>query len=284
MVWSSFIVWVRHPRMVAWFLFVAVAWMAVRLPFARVYFLAGVAEFTPGFVLVPLAGLYAGPAGVAGIVAGTLLGDLALGQWGVMTGYRVVAYGLGAVYMMVLSNPGWLTGGRDGALRIGLALVPVCLSAAAWIAVGGSLQRLYPFAYLLALNAAQFLVFAGLFAPAAVRLLAGDWVPRFGTWREVMGLSGDGADPSIRVEVLIWTGAVLACVLGAVLSGWVYGVWPIGRPWLGRHTGAWVTGPVLGSLALQLAGAVSALRYADRKPAPAGGQFTRLYLPPIEKR
>ena len=116
--------------------------------------------------------------------------------------------------------------------------------------VGGSLQRLYPFAYLLGINAAQLLVFAALFAPAAWRLLAGHWAPRFGTWRDAMDLPAGGPVLTRRAETLIGSGALLACLLGAVLSGWIYGVWPIGTPWLGRHTGAWVTGPVLAALGL----------------------------------
>jgi hypothetical protein len=270
--------------MVVWFLFVAVAWTGVRLLFSPVYFLVSVAEFTPGFVLVPLAGLYAGPAGVAGIVAGTLLGDLLLGQWGGMTMFRVLAYGLGALYMMVLSDPALLAAGWRGRWAIGLRLIPVCLTAAAWIAVGGALQRLYPFAYLLGLNVAQFLVFCGLLAPAALHLLAGHWTPRFGTWHDVLKTAADDDGVPIQAELLIWIGAVAACGLGALLSGWIYGVWPVGRPWLGLHTGAWVTGPVLVSLAAQVAGAILCIRRTVREAGPHQGHFTRMYLPPIEKR
>ena len=284
MVLPSFISWIRHPRMVAWFLLIAVAWVAVRLPFANVFFLASVAEFFPGFVLAPMAGLYAGPAGVAGIAAGTLLGDLLLGHWGEMTTFRVLAYGLSALYMMALSHPGRWTTDRREFWRIGFLLVPICLTAAAWIAAGGALRRLYPFAYLLGLNAAQFLVFSALFAPAVWHVLARHWIPRFGTWQEVLGQADDGDPAPFAGRMLIWVGALMACVAGALFSGFVYGVWPIGSSGLGQHTGAWVTIPVCLSLMLQIIGVFLCGRRIRSRTAPEDTRFERMYLPPLEKR
>ena len=80
----------------------------------------------------------------------------------------------------------------------------------------------------------------------------------------------------------------MACIssgLGGLFSGWMYGVWPVGRPWLGLHTGVWVTGPVLVSLAAQIVGAMLCIRRTPREAGPRPeGRFTRTYLPPIEKR
>lgn len=282
MIGPASISWVRHPRLVAWFLLVTVAWVAVRVPFAQAYFLTSVAEFSPGFVLAPLAGLYAGPAGVAGIVAGTLLGDLLLGEWGGMTGYRVLAYGLSGLYMMTLAGPLTLLVDQAGRRQMALRLVPACLTAAAWIAVGGALQRLYPFAYLMGLNLGQFLLFSGLFAPAVLHLLSCHWIPRYGTWQDILGQPE--APPSVIGGRLIWGGGVAACGLGALFSGLIYDVWPVGRPWLGLHTGVWVTVPVLVCLGVQLLGIFVGGGTTRSAADPTDERFSRMYIPPLEKR
>lgn len=284
MVRPTLISWIRHPRMAAWFLLVAVAWIVVRIPFARVYFLASVAEFSPAFLLAPMAGWFAGPAGVAGIVAGTLMGDLILGQWGEMTIFRVLGYGLSAGYMMALSYPLQLPLTSDERLRIGVLLIPMCLTAAAWIAAGGALRRLYPFAYLLGLNTAQFLVFTALFTPALLHFASRHWFPHFGTWHRVLGLTDTLPTVPPRGRWMILAGAPAACAVGALLSGLLYGVWPIGRSWLGLHTGAWVTTPVLFFLSLQIAGIVLWIRKTASPSTPNDARFDRMYLPPLEKR
>jgi len=292
--WIFFVTWWRFPRMVVWCLFITLSWTLIRLPFARVYFLPSVAEFLPGFVLVPLAGIYAGPAGVTGILIGTLLGDALTMTWSGMTGFRCLAFTLGSLYAMVL----WPAGTSDpsGAdrppafawkctifLRFLLLGIPICLTVSAWISLGGSVQRLYPFAYLVGLNLMSNLLFYVLISPAAFWLLSVEWAPRYGNWREVMAVDSPYRRSSWGRNVLIWSGGISACFLGFLFSAIVYDVWPTSTTWMGRHTGAWVTAPVILSLFAQILGlAISGGDISNEEPQPTN-RVGAFYLPPIKK-
>ena len=293
--WVVFFTWWGHPRMVVWCLFVALSWTLLRVTFVTVYFLPSVAEFLPGFILVPASGIYAGPAGVWGIVAGTLLGDALIGDWGTMTWFRCLAFGLGSLYAMVLwpvdsgagawaASPAAGPGNRAGFIRFLLAGAPICLTAAAWLSIGGSLHRLYPFAYLLGWNGMTLLLFHLLFAPPVYRLVFVEWAPRYGYWREAMAdelSSGEGVPVG---EALIRWGSAVGCVLGILFSVMLYDVWPFSTTWLGRHAGAWVTGSVVGSLLIQVVG-LALRRRTDPAPRPprSAGRCRDYYLPPITR-
>jgi len=292
--WIIFVTWWRYPRMVVWCLFVTLSWTLIRLPFAHVYFLPSVVEFLPGFVWVPLSGIYAGPAGVVGIFMGTLLGDVAMGMWDGMTGFRCLAFTLSSLYAMVLwpadrnhpsgsDRPPAFAWSGTSFLRFLLLGIPICLTASAWISLGGSLHRLYPFVYLVGLNSMNNLLFYVLIAPAAFWLLSVEWAPRYGSWREVMDVDAPYGHSSWGRNVFIWSGAIAACFLGFLFSAVVYDVWPSSTAWMGRHTGAWVTAPVILSLLAQILGlAISNDDRTDREPQPIN-RVGAFYIPPIKK-
>lgn len=282
-----------HPRMVGWLMATILALVLVRLPFRGLYLVPYVVDMNPGFLLIPIAGMYFGPAGVLGAVLAAPIGDALCGMWGSLTPVRMLACGLTALLAERLwyghqeegpEADAWLA--RHGRVRMMLVGLPVCFCFAGWIALVGALLRLYPFAYLFCLHLGSTLVFYMLFAPAAHALIQHEWAPTFGTWRTVMAdRITPGAQPFLG-DVLIWVGGIAAGAVGLLASGLGYGIWPWPIPHLGLRAGIWVWIPVGLGLLVQVVGLV----WRERGIPPnarvkAGrGRFDGLYLGPLEKR
>ena len=60
-----------YPRMVVWVILTVLAGVLVRLPFAQVPIIPHYLDFHPGIALVPLSGVFFGPAGAWGSLGGT---------------------------------------------------------------------------------------------------------------------------------------------------------------------------------------------------------------------
>ena len=80
-------------------------------------------------------------------------------------------------------------GAVPGATRRGSSFVswPGCALAASWQGLGSELLRLYPFTYVASLLVLNNIMFCTLLGLPLYRLMAGLWVPRFGTWDEALG-------------------------------------------------------------------------------------------------
>ena len=76
--WSS-------PRMLVFFAVTTVLLILARLPFLPMQLIPRHLDFQPGIVLVPLAAVFFGPAGVWGSLAASLLGDKLFGQWNALS-------------------------------------------------------------------------------------------------------------------------------------------------------------------------------------------------------
>ncbi len=277
--------------MVGWMATTFLALVLVRLLFRGLYLVPYVVDMNPGFILIPLAGMYFGPAGVLGVVLATPVGDALCGMWGSLTPVRMLAFGLTALLAERLwyghqeeegpEADAWMA--RHGRARILLIGLPVCLCTSGWLALAGAMLRLYPFAYLFCLHFLSTLVFYLLFAPAAHALIRHEWAPNFGTWRTVMAnVITPGSRPFLG-DVLIWSGGMAAAVVGLLASGLGYGIWPLPIPHLGLRAGIWVWIPVGLALLVQWVG----LCWRDRglpKVKARDGRFDGLYIPPLEKR
>ena len=278
--WRHFITMWVHPRMAAWTLFTALAVALVRLPFAAMQVIPFTVEFHPGFVLTPAAGIFCGPAGVLGVLAGSLLGDLITGLWGPMTAYRAV----GQVVAALSAHALWWAGcGASGepaagqvfraAARFAAASLPGAFAAAAWYGVGADAAHWYPFPGVATPVLIGNLFFLLLFAPAVVDTYARHGYPAFGNWATVMGVEMD-LGPSRLGRVLTWSGGIGAYLLGLAAGGWVGGSAP-GAP---AVLGTWSGWPVYLAAALgfvvHLAGIALVLR-PEPKPSRAEANPSR---------
>ena len=76
--------------MVAWFITASILGILVRVPFIPVPIIPYCLEFHPGIVLVPLFGVFWGPAGAFGVLVASLGGDLLFKQWDTISWYRAL--------------------------------------------------------------------------------------------------------------------------------------------------------------------------------------------------
>lgn len=283
--WRYFITMWAHPRMAAWTVLTALVVAVVRLPFAGMQIIPFAVEFHPGFVLAPAAGVFGGPAGVAGVLLGSLLGDYLAGFWGPVTGWRAA----GQVFAALSAHVLWW-GGAAGKeeraapplrdmLRFAWAGTPGAVAAAAWVALGADVAHLYPFdgvATPLLLNNLFFLV---LFAPAVIDFYLRHGLPAFGNWATVMGVD-TSLGGSRAGRILVWAGALGAYLLGLVTGG----AQPGGPAVLGTWSG-WPAYLSVGMcLAVQGVGIVLALRPPRSRPreaSPSPRPHLR-YLRPME--
>jgi hypothetical protein len=231
--------------MVAWYLAAAAAMLAARLPFAKAAIIPFYLEFQPAIVLVPLAGIFWGPAGALGVTTASLLGDWLLGYWCVLSPFRAIG-----VFLFAFSaNRLWdFCGAHQGhgltprwghTARFVVVAWVGCLVAAAWPAAAADVFGLYPFPYYGALLILHHAVFTTLLGPAFYRVLARDMVPHFGCWRQTMGYTPK-RDEVMAVRAVLYhiAGAVGACGLGMLAGGLAYGIWP-DRAWVLSTTTGW---------------------------------------------
>ena len=81
-----------YPRMVVWVILTVLAGVLARLPFAQVPIIPHYLDFHPGVVLVPLAGVFFGPAGAWGSLVASIIGDRLMGPWGAITLFRALGF------------------------------------------------------------------------------------------------------------------------------------------------------------------------------------------------
>ena len=278
----------RRPRMIAWMLAVAFGLLLVRGLFIGVQPIPGLAELHPGFALVPVAGIYCGPAGVLGVMLAAWAGDWLFGEGGAWTLWRVAGAGVTAA----LAERLWRTGsGRDPwleprALRRLLWLgIPAGCGFASWLALGGSLSGMYPFGYLYGVSLVSVLWFYPLFAPALFHVVARHWLPAFGDWRTELGRSGPVLPPPRAAVAAAWAGSLSAGPVGILMGAWVYHHSLLEIPLPGTRDGWGVWLPVGICLAVAAAGLAGRRRAkSPPRPTPAAGLMGRSYLPPIERR
>lgn len=251
-----------YPRLIAWFLATVALLVLARLPFARFQIIPHYLKFTPGVILVPLAGVFWGPAGAWGALAASLAGDRLTGMWGVLSPYRAAANFLFALSAQKL----WDVSPRGEAslthapsvshtLRFLLAAWPGCFAAAGWVALGCEINGFYPFPYIASLALAHNLAFVTLTGAAVYRLTARTAAPRFGSWREVMAAdAGPATDP--LPALVIWVGSLGACAAGWLAGALIYRMGPFEPFVIGITCGAWVEALVIPFLAVQVLGAL----------------------------
>ena len=247
--------------MVSWFLLTLALFLLARSPFFKVPLIPYYLEFMPAIVIVPIAGVFWGPAGALGVAAGSLAGDALFGFWGVLSPYRALSLFLYAYSAKQLWDYSMTRLGRRGGLdpnwgqtlRFVLVSWPGCFAAATWTGMGADMFRLYPLPYIASLLVVNNLLFVTLLGPAFYRILARELVPHFGCWRDVMGdeamtpMTGRGA--SIHL-----VGSVGGWVLGILVAGVVYGLWPTQAAVLGSTAGPGVKAVVLPFLLMQVVG------------------------------
>lgn len=239
--------------MVAWFIAAFLLFLLARLPFIKAPLLYGYVEFQPGIVLVPLLGVFWGPAGALGIALASVVGDLLFGYGGSLVFYRM--FGL-FLYAMSAKKLWDYFSMRDAAhpgirptwkqiSRFMMASLPGAFLAAGWFAFGNHMVRSYPFSYVLMLVLANNLLFLLVLGPAFFHALARELVPHFGCWREVMKNSGVLPPIGIRGATLSFVGSFGAVTAGFLVGTNVYGHWPLDNFLEGKWFLASSSGPLL---------------------------------------
>ncbi len=243
MIW----VWCR-PRLWAWIPALSLLIGLLRAGMARwpvAMIIPGFTWIDPGVALVPLAGLFGGPAGAWAAAAGTLIGDALGGQWNAMTPWRAAGAGVWALSAMTLwdatfwsaspapdHRPHW-----GPTLRGLWSIWPGALAAATVTAIGSDLLRLYAFPYALALHAIHHWVFSWVLGVSLYRILAREWTPAWGTWRSRAGLAPTDASMDLRRASLLLAGILLMAAGGELYARFAQGLRLLEPYILGLHAG-----------------------------------------------
>jgi hypothetical protein len=260
---SLILMW-KSRRLVLWFFLTVLVQLLFRFPFLRAQMIPHHLDFQPGVVLVPLAAVFFGPAGVWGALVASLVGDKLFGQWNLLSWYRAAGFFFFALGTMRLWD---FTFRRDApaadlsrswflALRFTFVSWSGCFLAASWRAMGSELARAYPFAYIVSLLVLNNLLFCTLLGAAFYRLMAGYWVPRFGGWREAMPGGDEPQRTSLLNAFFIVAGGVGSCLAGLLVSNAFYNVGPLQPFVLGSATGVLVPVTVIPFLLVQAVGAL----------------------------
>lgn len=245
-----FTMWTR-PRMVAWFLITTGVLLLVRLPFAPMQMMPFYVGFNPGIVLIPLAGVFWGPAGAWGALVSVLIGDHLMGLWSSLTIFRAVGYFLCALTAQQLwyeplvqwhgvrhHDDSWRS-----VLRFVIVSIPGSFIVAAWVGLGSEMMGLYPFPYLASVIAIHNVLFTTLLAPAFYALMVKRFYPEWGTWREQLPVRSYSSSGSMRRAMMLWGGALGAYAIGCFAGATFYRIWPLQPYVLGTTCGVWL--PVL---------------------------------------
>ena len=271
------------PRLAAWFVLCTALLLACRLLFAWCPVIPGVVPLRPGIVLVPLLGIFCGPAAVWAAACEALVGGVLTGLWGTLIAAQALAGALAAWMAQRLwdrhsSEAAAWRSAASARRFLWLALPSVC-ALSAWPALAGAMAGLYPFPYLLLLHGAQDLLFLLLLGPVLYRWADGGWRPLFGTWHAAL-LPSERTPPPGWCHLLLWTGGLGAWILGVSVAGGVYGCRPWPGPALGATDGWWSWVVVWGFLLLQTLG-LACPRVSPAPGTPPGRRFRHLHLPPI---
>ncbi len=253
----------RTPRMVAWFVATTLLLLLVRLVFFPAKILPYTLDFNPGIVLIPLTGVFWGPAGAWGSAAAALAGDAAIGLWGPLSWFRAIgwflfaltakrlwdAYPFGLDALKAHHHPRWRR-----TIRFLVISWPGACVCAAWTALGTEMLKLYPFSYSVALLLVHHLVFTTLLGLALYRVFAREVVPHFGTWRHILPERLQVRAAPFAGAVMMTAGAFGSCIIGIWASATYYQVGVFHLAPLGTVAGPLVPVFVVLFLLLHLAG------------------------------
>lgn len=278
---SPYLLLWQRPRLVAWMIAVAVLHVGIRAIFHGIEPIPGLVELQVGFVVVLMAGVYCGPAGVAGVVAGAAIGDALFGWFGIGTLFRALGAGTSAAWAARLwasIDEPW-TDPRAGwrFCRLG---IPCAFGFAAWTALGSYRTGLYPFGYLFGITLAAVLWFFLPLAPGVFSAVRRNWLPVFGCWYTELAVRPPPDPLSIR---LFFAGSVVAGPLGGAVGHWLYGTspWATASPGAGEGPMVWLA--VLGCLLAANAGLVRRPR-APESPGRTSVDRNRSRMPSPIKR
>ena len=250
-----------YPRMVVWVILTVLAGVLARLPFAQVPIIPHYLDFHPGIALVPLSGVFFGPAGAWGSALASIAGDAMFDMLDALSVFRALGFFLCAwatqrLWDCLTNDEEW----RDRrptwtqTLRFIFTCWPGCVIAALWPAFGSEWMRTYPFVYIASILVLNNLLFCTLLGLPLYRLMARHWVINFGTWRRIMSRSPLPGATSPVSAALILIGAFGAGLVGWYVSGACYRV-HLWQPFvLGTHTGQWLVWAIAPFLILQLVG------------------------------
>ena len=251
--------------MVAWFIISILMILLFRLPFAPVQMMPFYLEFNPGIALIPLAGVFWGPAGVWGAFAATLLGDGLLGMWSELSIYRATGFFMLALTAQQLWYEPLVRAQRErkhriawrSTLRFITVAIPGCMISAVWTGLGSELLGLYPFPYLASLVAVHHIALMTLLAPAMYRVMMTKLYPRWGTWQDVMQVNRYAHKGSTRRAVSLWVGSLGGYAAGCFAGASFYQIWPFEPYVLGTTCGVWLRVLVIPFILLHLSGLIS---------------------------
>ncbi len=250
--------------MVAWFIITMVILVIFRLPFAPVQMLPFCLEFNPSVVLVPLFGIFWGPAGAWGAAAAAVWGDKVLGMWSGLTFFKAAGF-----FMMALTAqqlwyeplvPSCRMRQHDrrwrSIFRFVIIALPGSFAAAVWTGLGSEWFRLYPFPYLASLLVLHHVIFVTLLAPAAYSVMVRRFYPYWGTWRDVMHVKYEHKG-SMRRALSLWIGSLGAYAAGCFAGATFYRIQPLDSYVLGTTCGGWLPILVIPFMLLHLSGFIS---------------------------
>jgi hypothetical protein len=242
-----------QPRMMLCFGVVLTLCLLARLPFAFIHILPSYISFQPDVVLVPVAAVLWGPAGIWGCVVAGLLGDRWFGLDLGLSIYRSMGVLLFGLQMQVLNRSAWGEGlGRS--LQFLLTALPGGVLAATWMAIGSEVLRIYPFSYVISLLILNHTLFIILFGLPLLNLARWQMVRRFGTWREMMGVDVDAFSRGYVSCAFMLVGGLGACAVGLYISKAVYHISLIQPFMLGSTSGRWIPWTVIPLLLLNIYG------------------------------
>lgn len=259
-VWRELLAFAWRPRLWIWALAEAALLAAFAWLFGGLPLIPNHLPLNPAVVVVPLAAIFGGPAGVWGAALGSLAADAACGLWDTLTPWRAAGFAIGALTAWRLWDASFSphTGGpalrpRWGqTLRFLAACVPAAATAAAAPALGSELHGLYPFPYFFAISGLHHLVFMLLPGVALYRLIAREIVPRIGSWRGVPEGDDGGCRTSPRRTLAILAGALGAPAAALAVAVLVHRIPLFETAVLGTRSGPGVIGAALPFALLQL--------------------------------
>ncbi|MGD9875117.1 MAG: hypothetical protein AB7T27_12735 [Kiritimatiellia bacterium] len=235
----------KYPRMAAWFILGTVFLLLARLPFFAAPMIPNYIEFNPGIALVPLMGVFWGPAAVWSALLATLLGDWITGLWSSLSVWKalgIASMAFTAQYLWDTGAPNAYAGRKhtrswSSTFHYLHAASAGCFVAAAWTGLGADMARLYPFPYISALILAHHLIFVNLLGIAFYRFSVREVIPDWGNWRSAMENEYPIPVPAHFASVSVWVTGTGACVAGWLIGAVFYRITPL-RPYvLGNYCG-----------------------------------------------
>jgi len=256
----------KYPRLAAWFVITTMLVVLVRLPFAMASPVPHYIDFNPGIVIVPLAAVFWGPAGVLGCLAGTLLGDGLFGMWSEFTIFRAI----GVVCFAASAQRLWQTDGLrkkhasqhsadvSSTFHFICISIPGCFLASTWAGWGSEFLGLYPFPYFASIVLLNNLLYVVLLGAVCYPLFVRKFITDENTWDAIMGAEATASPLSAKATVCLWGGAIGAYVAGCFAAWLFYQTTPFKYYILGTTAGLGLLVIITPFMLLQIAALFSA--------------------------